>query len=239
MNFSNKSEFDEFSKSLTFLASGSQGECFLDNKKKIVYKIFFDCFDENYFCYYNKDDILRFNHIKNKTFIWPKKLITCNNKIIGYTSSYKKAINLYKLDPLSIDLINLEKAVKKVYLDLKLLDDNNVVIYDIMYNLLYNNSNLYAIDNTEYSIGSNTCDNYNIFAKSVIYFLIDGYFNTYISNNKILNDMLNTIDINLLDFLKEFRLRLSIDLDKNINKLHEARKLIKKTYPKYYIREMR
>ena len=146
---------------------------------------------------------------------------------------------MYKLDPLSIDLINLEKAVKKVYLDLKLLDDNNVVIYDIMYNLLYNNSNLYAIDNTEYSIGSNTCDNYNIFAKSVIYFLIDGYFNTYISNNKILNDMLNTIDINLLDFLKEFRLRLSIDLDKNINKLHEARKLIKKTYPKYYIREMR
>ena len=42
MNFTSEKEFNEFKKILTFLAAGSQGECFLDDKKKIVYKLFFD-----------------------------------------------------------------------------------------------------------------------------------------------------------------------------------------------------
>ncbi len=239
MNFTSEKEFNEFKKILTFLAAGSQGECFLDDKKKIVYKLFFDCFDEDYSCYYDKDEILRFNHLKNKTFIWPTNLITCNSKIIGYTAPYIKAQNLYKTNPLTINLDNLELAIKKAYVDLKLLEKNNIVIFDIMYNLLFSKTNLYAIDNTEYCKGEETIENYRAFGKSISYFLVDGYFNDFIKQDKILNEMFYSLDINILEFLKEFRMKLSANIGSEITKLQEAKKLIKKTYPEHYIREIK
>ena len=46
MNFINREHFDMFLKNLKFLGVGSQGVCYLDEKHKVVYKVFHTYFDK-------------------------------------------------------------------------------------------------------------------------------------------------------------------------------------------------
>lgn len=236
MQFNTKEEYFKFRKKLLYLGAGSQGECYLENKEKKVYKIFFDCFEKDYVCYYDKSDFLKFSHLINTTFIWPNDIISYNRNIICYVSNYINAKDLSKFNPLFIDLDSLETAIKKAHYDIKYITDNDIVMYDIMYNILYNGSTLYLIDTTEYAIGKDAYQNYSNFDKSIFYFLTDGYFNDFIENDKNLSDIVNSDEFNMLYFLKEFRIKINTIMGDNVLKLKDAKKLIRRTCNKHYIR---
>ena len=46
MNFIHREHFDMFLKNLKLLGVGSHGVCYLDEKHKVVYKVFHTYFDE-------------------------------------------------------------------------------------------------------------------------------------------------------------------------------------------------
>ena len=145
MNFINREHFNIFLKNLKPLGIGSQGMCFLDEKHKIVYKVFHEYFDYEK-SNYKEEEILRFSHIDNKTFIWPSDVINVSGEIIGYTMPYVRSKSLYENDPLLVDLNALERASVKCAEDIELVTNKGVAIYDLMYNILYGNCKINIID---------------------------------------------------------------------------------------------
>ena len=98
---------------------------------------------------YDKDFLLRFSNIKNNTFIWPTDVIYVENELVGYTMPYKNSKNLFQIDPLSVSLNALEKGITNIFKDIKIITDNNVTLYDVMYNIMYKNGRLYVVDTLE------------------------------------------------------------------------------------------
>ena len=70
MYFNNKEEVINKLESLQIIGDGSQGTCYLDSKKSLVYKIFHQFLDDYEFdekIKYTSCEFLRFNHISNNT----------------------------------------------------------------------------------------------------------------------------------------------------------------------------
>lgn len=115
---------------------------------------------------------------------------------------YRKVKNLCDLNPMTINLNDLETAITKAYTDIQLLTNNNIRIYDVMYNILYSRKKFSIIDTNDYfkeKIGFQT--NVTDFNQEIKYFLVDGYFNHFISQDKVLNN--SYLEASSLEFLKE------------------------------------
>ena len=82
MNFKSEKQLKTYLNSLEFIGQGSQGICYLDKTNNTVIKIFHDFFEEG-ITSYKKEDIVRFNNIKNKTFIWASDVIMINDIVVG------------------------------------------------------------------------------------------------------------------------------------------------------------
>lgn len=238
MNFINREHFNIFLKNLKPLGIGSQGMCFLDEKHKIVYKVFHEYFDYEK-SNYKEEEILRFSHIDNKTFIWPSDVINVSGEIIGYTMPYVKSKNLYERNPLLINLDSLETAIQESTKDIKLLTDNKVAMYDVMYNILYRNGKIAIIDTMEYGTSEEISLDKNMlpFNYELKLFLVDNYFNNFITSSRLLNEMY-TSNANCLEFLKQFRTSLSNYLEEPITTLNQAKMLIRKNPKPKYIRSI-
>ena len=233
MVFQNKKELLIILSNLKKIGDGSQGTCFYDPKNNCVYKIYngFINEDTDDDFVYSKDTIMRFSNIKTKTFVFPSDVIYVNNYIVGYMTPYVKAKPLYNINPLLISLDKLERNIKEVKKDIKILSDNKILIFDAMYNILYGNK-LYMTDTDEFG-----CSYYNFnyekknnqyFDYELYYFLVDGYFNTFISNYYNLEKMYKNKCANILEFLRLFRKYLSEYEGKEIQKLIEAKNCINK-----------
>lgn len=210
---------------------GSQGECFRIGNK--VYKIFIQYIedDDYYESDYNKDDILRFSHIKNGTYIWPQDVITVGDVVVGYTMDFVKAKSLFKINPLVVSLNKLESSIMKTMNDVKIISDNGVSTYDVCYNIMYGINGFKIIDTMEYSSSNIDKDklfshNSDMFSYEVKLFLVDGYFDKIIKDSKLLQEMYKSSDVNTLEFLKEFRKRLSEIEEMDILRLGDAKKSI-------------
>ena len=135
------------------IGSGSQGTCYLNAITNDVYKIFNQFFylniDEDEKVIYIKDEIMRYSHLINDTFIFPKDVITLNEEVIGYVTNYVKAIPLNQTDPLKVDLNLLVKNIELAHRDIKYLSDHNVSTFDMFYNILYGNK-FYVTDTDEF-----------------------------------------------------------------------------------------
>ena len=238
MNFINREHFNILLKNLKPLGIGSQGMCFLDEKHKIVYKVFHEYFDYEK-SNYKEEEILRFSHIDNKTFIWPKDVLIVKNEIVGYTMPYVKSKNLYERNPLLINLDSLETAIQESTKDIKLLTDNKVAMYDVMYNILYRNGKIAIIDTMEYGTSEEISLDKNMlpFNYELKLFLVDNYFNNFITSSRLLNEMY-TSNANCLEFLKQFRTSLSNYLEEPITTLNQAKMLIRKNPKPKYIRSI-
>lgn len=136
-----KSKLDNLLKNCVSLGAGSQGEVFLDNNTKQVYKVFHSYFFNEESCF-NEYDIMKFSHIVNDTFIFPLDVIIVNNSVVGYTLPLIKGKDLTKVDLFMVSLSNLYNLVSDVYKDIKLLTENNVILYDVPYNIMYENNKL-------------------------------------------------------------------------------------------------
>ena len=233
MNFVNKEHFHIFLRGLTYLGQGFQGICYLNKNNNIVYKVFHEYMD-NEKAGYDKDFLLRFSNIKNNTFIWPTDVIYVENELVGYTMPYKNSKNLFQIDPLSVGLNALEKGLTNIFKDIKIITDNNVTLYDVMYNIMYKNGRLYVVDTLEYGINKTSYENNRAcIDNEIMLFLVDDYFDYFVKDNLLLNEMYMDYNVSSLEFLKEFRKKLSEYLDKDITKLNDAKSLVKKSEATY------
>lgn len=241
MKFRSEEELQGFINNLQYLNMGSQGTCYLRNKK--VFKIFHRDLDddEDYIIEHDKNEILRFSNIDNKTFIWPKDVIELNNEVIGYVSDYVDAKNLYKINPLNINLNRFIKNIKEAKKDIKIISNNGIVTYDMMYNTLYGRR-FYCIDQDEYSFSEKDPklieqDNNNNFDIELYYFLIDNYFDNIIKNNKELSELYKYKKEDILVFIELLKKYLSELVGKDITALKDAKKYVIKsnrcTYQRY------
>jgi len=240
MEFKNKQELQESIIKMRYIGMGSQATCYLDVNNQLVYKIFHFYLEEKFANKYSYEDIMRFSNIKNQTFIWPNDVILVNNKIEGYTLPYKNAKNLCYIDPLTINLRQFENGIYKALEDIKLLTDNNVSINDIVYNIMYSNANFYVIDTIEYE-NRKVSYNHNVegFDYELKHFLVDGYFDDFIKENRMLLEQYKDSKASALVFLKELKKQLSEYLDEPIIMLGDAKKLVKKNVNHLYFRDVK
>lgn len=235
-NFVNRDHFNAYLKNMKMIGYGSQGACFLDAKTNTVYKVFHAFFEDEDACY-SENEILRFSKIINKTFIWPSDVILVDKKIVGYTAPYIKAKKLCDTNPLNVNLNSLERAINKSYKDIKLITDHGVSMYDVMYNTLYSFNNLYVIDTIEYGTRPlNYLENRASIDVEIKLFLVDDYFNHFVCNNKLLNEMYKSIEVSSVIFISYFKQKLSEYIGSEVTTLNKAKSLIRKVDKPSYIR---
>lgn len=250
MNFQTKQSFLNYIKFLKKIGIGSVGICFLDKRNKQVLKVFHQFFDEieNFYqdehISYQQEEILRFSKLENKHFIFPKEVIMVDKEIVGYITSFIKAKSLYKQDPLEINLNDFTKAIFNIYEAIEMISKQGILTYDMMFNILYN-QDFFIIDHDEYMfkdldwqiLNKENKKNFNM---ELFYFLIDGYFDEFIKKYPLLRKMYKEKEIDILDFLKLFRNKLSEIIGFEIKYLNEALKLInkKKTKTTIYPRKI-
>lgn len=226
MEFSSREILRKFLLKLKFLSCGSQGSCFVDLDKKYVYKIFNSYLTDDENPYFSYEDIMKFSNVQNDTFIWPLDVIKVNDMIVGYMLPFKNAKDIFSLNPLSISLNSLKDYAARAYKDIKILSKNNIKIYDLMYNLLLGENGLYAIDTLECSYGRISIkDNQSTLDFALKRFIVDGFFDNVVFEDKTLEDMHFDKYCSFISFADEFSKRLSFKIGKPIGYLSEASSL--------------
>ena len=231
MTFHSDFEVEDFIHSLNYLGQGSQGVTYVDQNLQKVYKIYYSYFDHDYEGIISKEDILQFHHVKSSTFVFPSDVLLLNGQVIGDVTSYKKARNLYQLNPLEISLNRFLKCIDWAVSDIKKITREGIVCFDMMYNILLG-SRIYIIDTLEYHkidgyYEETLRNNLKGLSLEVMYFLVDGLFLDVINTNQKLKEMYyskgNFLDI--VDFIWELKNTLSKLLGHEITYLKEAQSL--------------
>lgn len=138
-----------------------------------------------------------------------------------------------------VNLNSFAKAINKSYKDIELLTNNDIKIYDIMYNILYSKGKINVIDTMEYSKRNVTLkENSEGFNLELKYFLVDNLFNNFVNSNSFLKDLYDSKDANALELLNELKRKLSEYVGFEITMLNEVRMLTSKIDRPKYIREI-
>ena len=120
-----------------------------------------------------------------------------------------------------------------MYRDIKKISNEGIVIYDLIYNLMQNKDEIYAVDTDDYYFSEKDGilrKNINTFNKSIMTFLIDNFFDEFVNSNNELKSMYNEDDINLVNFLALFDKLLSENVGKEIITLNDAKSFVNKKY---------
>ena len=248
MKFNSKEELLLFlnKEYIVELGSGSQGRTYYNKKSGFAFKIleqFFDD-DEEFHINYSYDEFIKYSHIENSTYIFGNSNVIVNDDVVGYVMKFVNGRLLTDINPLLINLSNLINSIDKVYQDNIILSDNGIKTYDVIYNIMYCKNGFNIIDTMEYydsdeenkSILRNNNDNFNY---GLMYFLIDGYFDEFISNYSELREMYLSSDVDIRKFINLYKKYLSEYVGKDIVKLNDAskclnKKLINKQYERSY-----
>ena len=136
-------------------------------------------------------------------------------------------------NPLQINLNNFSKSTDKVYQDNIILTNNGIKTRDVSYNIMYGRNKFGIIDTMEYydskedynTILKNNNDSFNY---GLMLFLVDGYFDDFISNYKELKDMYLSSGADIKEFISLYRKYLSEYIGNDIVKLRDANKCLNK-----------
>lgn len=229
MEFKTREEVYAFFKNCAYLDEGSQGKCYVDKERKFVYKLYFsflDPIDDD--INWDKSEILTFSDIESDLFIFPKDVITLNGLVIGDITRYVNAKNLYKINPLFVNINRLIQLCELALKEIELLSRKSIQMYDTLYNVMLGDR-FYIVDTLEYSRSQEGYPkvlsvNLAQFNLSIIYFLISGIFEEVIKNNQILQGMYTSLghEISIVEFIKELKKYLSELVGKEITTLEEA-----------------
>ena len=228
-----RKELDKLLYKLSYLGAGSQGVCYVDKSKDLVYKIFHTYIDrEN--SMYTMGDILMFSDVVNDTYKFPKDVIMVDGIVEGYTLEYFRGHDLCQMNPFRIDLDNFENLISKVYEDIKIISDKGVSTYDVLYNIMYSKDALAIVDTLEYSKNRDVfiSNRYN-FDIGINSFLVDSFFNHFVDSDTMLREMYISKDVSSLEFLRMFRTKISEYIGHEIKYLEEAKCLVRRSYPDY------
>lgn len=138
---------------LTSIGRGSEGVAFLTSDGKVL-KTFNGVFKPK-ISEEEKNEIIMAQDFNVSSYLFPEQLLILNGLIIGYISKYFPG-NIIKFSaPYNgrideIDVDNLLKAYHKMVKDTKIISKDKVMIYDLAFNLLFNNQDLAAIDTFNY-----------------------------------------------------------------------------------------
>ena len=245
MEMKNKEEFKRYLSSLKELGFGSSGVTYYDTKRSKVIKVSHDYLNEG-ISYYS-EDILAFKDCQNNTYIFADDSIVIDDKIVAYTMPFAPGKPLYMTDPLRIKYDNFMNAVINSMTDVEKISNYGVESFDVIYNMMYSSKKLSIIDQDEYSLSKMKMEdsvllkyNFYQFNTSVMLFLIDSYFDNFVSDNKVLHEMYNSKDVNIKEFLILFNKSLSEYASKEIVTLNDAKgALDKRKIVKKYIRNIR
>lgn len=227
------------------LDCGVQGKCYKIGNK--VFKIFTQFFDEDddEKIVYSRSDILQFSFIDNYTYVFPVDTIMVGDIVVGYVTDYVDAKSLSKINPLTVSLDTFEKDIEKALLDIRTISDFGVRSFDVTYNILYGLCGFNVIDTLEYSkTDMNNIELYRVnkanFINELRLFLIDGFFDEFISSDSYLYSMCYGLDVDFVLFLKEFRKKLSENIGYKVSRLEEAKRCLNSRVKrkKGYIREI-
>ena len=190
--------------------------------------------DEMSYLTKNKEETLKFNQAVNNTYIFPDDVLMLNDKIVGYTSKFVSGKNLQYINPLSVNINNLMQSIKQVKEDTKLISENKIKSYDVIYNIMYDYENIAVIDTDEYNysmlpVKDLIAKNNYSFNIGIKQFLIDNYFDEFVASNKELNDMYNSDDADILELLRTFRQCISEQAGYEISNLNKASFCLNKT----------
>lgn len=227
MEFRNREELNNFLNTLKYVGEGIQGQSLLDKKTNQVYKIFSEEELEGADYGYTYNDIMGLSHIKNDTFIWPSDVIMIEDLVAGYTHSYFEGKNFCDFnDPFGVNLDNLSYAVARANEDIKLLSRRKVEINDLLYNLMFDGKRIKVIDTFEFRKGDITyLENVEDLNNEIKMFLVDGYFENIVLDNKRLYKTYYDNSISALTFFKLFRKYLEKIKNQEIKYLSDARDL--------------
>lgn len=227
MEFRNREELNNFLNTLKYVGEGIQGQSLLDKKTNQVYKIFSEEELEGADYGYTYNDVMGLSHIKNDTFIWPNDVIMIDDLVAGYTHSYFEGENFCDFnDPFGVNLDNLSYAVARANEDIKLLSRRKVEINDLLYNLMFDGKRIKVIDTFEFRKGDITyLENVEDLNNEIKMFLVDGYFENIVLDNKRLYKTYYDNSISALTFLKLFRKYLEKIKNQEIKYLSDARDL--------------
>lgn len=230
MEFKTREDVYHFLKNnCTYIDGGSQGECYVDRERKLVYKLYFSFLDPiEGDSFLDKSEVLAFSDIESDLCIFPKDVITLKKVVIGDITDYVNAKNLYKINPLLININRLIKLCELALKEVELLARKNIKMFDVLYNIMLGDK-LYIVDTLEYSRSQREYPNvlsFNLaqFNLSIMYFLISGIFEEVIKYNYILQGMYKSLghDISIIDFIKELKRYLSELVGREITILGEA-----------------
>lgn len=166
INFNSYNDFDEFLKSVgsnSVVGSGGEGRCILSRDGDNTYKVFerFGCCNSPVVSY-DVNKIITTDDIELKRYILPSELYALKGILIGYKTKYIKgedlfsAVNLVRLHD-KRDLINFDALIKS-YHEMKnetdMLSKEKISVFDLTYNVMFVNNNLYGIDTCGYKRGN-------------------------------------------------------------------------------------
>ena len=241
-----KSKRDLLLKTLVLkeIGEGSQGICYLDSNNKLVYKIYHEFFDGS-MGDYNYNNIMQFSNIKNNTYIFPKDVIEVDDKIVGYIEPYVNSKDLSSINPLKISLDKLITNINNARIDIERISENGILTYDVMYNILYKNK-FNVIDTDEYVIKDIDSTvlferNKQIFDYAIYNFLIDNYFDEFVNSYRLLKEMYNDKEADVIIFIELLRKYLSEYIGDEVSKLNDAKECMnkRKILEPFYIRDIK
>lgn len=234
MIFKSKEELNLFLKTKTsFLNAGSEGETYTDFKN--AYKIYFDYEEasEDFAPVFDKDTAVKLKDIHIKTFAFPTDIITVKDMLAGIVMNYCEGLPLYEINPLTVPLNLLIKALEKALNDIKFISHMGLVTDDVMYNILLGKS-FFIVDTLGYRFSEKDSsiilrNNVASFNYGIMLFLINDFFDDIIKNDNVLKEMYETKgkDLSLIFFVKYLVNYLSTLVGEEIKTLADAKKYIR------------
>lgn len=196
------------SHSLRLIGSGSEGSCYVGRDKKIYKYLDFDTKSS-----YIIDEIITEDEIKLPSFAFPDELYVVKDRLRGYrTERVPKDLfssdRIFDLENIvDIDFAAVAKAYKDMLEDIKLLSEENVLIYDLPFNLMFDGTKFTAIDTCGYKkVGFNPLQE-NIRSLNLA---MEHLFKLWFSNHKELEETINGTDID--DYLHRVMKQIPTDI---------------------------
>lgn len=149
---------DEFNKNSIIFDNGFESKVFIysSNEKEVVIKMYYDL-DQ-----INIDKIKKVGEIKSDILVVPKKLVSIDNEIIGYSMNYKK--NYYPIRIMKKILSEEEKIdiLMKLRKEIINLRNQNCIYGDLnLNNIITNGSEVCLCDSVNIKIGEYNFDEIN------------------------------------------------------------------------------